>query len=136
MDQTKSVPVGKSARNNTKVNRSILLAVSAVAIGALSIAGAGAADQHDPYSASVRFSDLNIHTPEGIATLYRRIRRAAEAVCRPYEIRELAQETGARICFDDAVANAVKSVNLPSLTAYANTERGHASQIVVAARSK
>ena len=133
MDQTKRVPVGKVASNNTKVNRSILLAVSAVAIGALSIAGAGAADQH---STSVRFSDLNIHTPEGITTLYRRIRRAAEEVCRPYEIREFAQETGARICFDDAVANAVKSVNLPSLTAYANTQRGHASQIVVAARSK
>jgi UrcA family protein len=136
MDQPKSVPVGKSARNNTKVNRSILLAVSAVAIGVLSIASAGAADQHDRYSTSVRFSDLNIHTPEGIATLYRRIRQAAEAVCRPYEIRELEQESGARICFDDAVANAVKSVNLPSLTAYVNTKRGHASQIVVAARSK
>jgi len=134
MDQAESVLVGKTPRNNTKVKCSILLA--AVAIGALSIASAGAAQQPDPNSTSVHFGDLNIHTPEGIATLFRRIRRAAQAVCGPYEIRDLMQASGARICFDDAVANAVKSVNMPSLTAYANTQRGHASQIVVATRSK
>jgi UrcA family protein len=134
MNQSKSVPVGEAARNNSNVNRSILLAVSAVAIGALIATSAGAASQHDPHSTSVHFADLNTHTPEGIAALYRRIRQAAEAVCLPYEIRQLAQASAARICFEDAVANAVKSVNLRSLTAYANTKRGHASQIVVAAR--
>jgi UrcA family protein len=136
MNQSKSVSVCEAATNNTNVNHSILLAVSAIAIGALSATSAGAANQHDPHSTSVHFADLNTHSPEGIAALYRRIRQAADEVCRPYEIRELEQESGARVCFEDAVAKAVKSVNLPSLTAYANTKRGHASQIVVAARGE
>ena len=134
MNQSKSVPVGEAARNNTNVNRSILLAVAAVAIGALIATSAGASSQDDPHSTSVHLADLDTHTPEGIAALYRRIRLAAEGVCGPHEIRQLAQERGWRICFEDAVANAVTSVNLRSLTAYANTKRGRASQIVVAAR--
>lgn len=120
--------------NLHKLNRSLFLAASAVAIGLLSIDHAGAANQPDRRSTVVHFGDLNTRSPEGIAALYQRIRQAAESVCKPYEMRDLVQLGAARVCFEDAVAKAVTSVNSPSLTAYANGKRGHAAPIVVASR--
>ena len=43
---------------------------------------ADAADPSEPRSSVVRYADLNTTSAEGTALLYRRIRSAAENVCR------------------------------------------------------
>jgi UrcA family protein len=119
-------------------NRSTLLAASVVLISIVNGAGASAAQPtpSDTLSKTVSFADLNTSTPEGVAAVYRRIRHAAESVCTPFESRELAQKSEWRECMDGAVDRAIKSVNLPSLTAYANAQSGKSPRIVVASRGK
>jgi UrcA family protein len=121
-----------------KINRSILLAASAVVIGIVNGGSASAAQPPVPgatLSRAVSFADLSTSTPEGVAALYRRIRQAAESVCTPFESREMALKSQWRECMDNGVSRAVKSVNLPSLTAYANGQRGNSPLIVVASRA-
>ena len=74
-----------------------------------------------PPSVTVRYHDLNLNNPEGIATLYKRIHDAAIEVCKPLKGPLVAD----RIfwitwdeCFDPAIANAVKAVNNENLSAY------------------
>lgn len=50
--------------NMHKINRSLFLAASAVAIGFLSVGSAGAANQPDRRSTVVHFADLNTSSPE------------------------------------------------------------------------
>lgn len=57
----------------------MMKAVSILGVAAV-LAATGAAAEHQPYR-SVGFSDLNLQTPTGVATLERRIERAAQALC-------------------------------------------------------
>ena len=88
--------------------------------GALVSAPLACADPGAPTpSRTVRFDDLRLSTPEGVQTLYGRIRNAAAAVCGPHEI------TGTRIvsqawkdCVSWAIHDAVLKLNQPPLTDY------------------
>ena len=66
----------------------------------------------------VRYHDLNLGNPEGVASLYGRIRGSAAAVCRSLESRELAREARWNDCVSRAVANAVNAVHNRGLSAY------------------
>jgi UrcA family protein len=81
------------------------------------IATAAASGEAAP-SVTVRYHDLNLNNPEGIAALYGRIRGAAGDVCRPLESRELARTSLWNACFNHAVADAVKAVHNRTLSAY------------------
>ncbi len=75
----------------------------------------------EPPSVTVRYHDLNLNNPEGIATLYKRIHTAAIEVCKPEEGPQLVNRlfwTAWNNCFSHAVANAVKAVHNEKLTAY------------------
>jgi UrcA family protein len=74
-----------------------------------------------PPSVTVRYYDLNLNNSEGVATLYKRIHRAAIVVCRPVEGPQLVNRvfwTAWNECFNHAIASAVKGVNNEKLSAY------------------
>ena len=68
-------------------------------------------------SVTVRYYDLNLDTPEDVASLYGRIRAAAIDVCTQSEgslrINRVYWE-----CVAHAIANAVKDVHNEKLSAY------------------
>ena len=82
------------------------------AIGA--VGSAHAASPESP-ALTVRYSDLNLSTEQGSLALYGRIVAAAHQVCAPDDIRDLRAMAGARVCREQAIAQAVRDVNSPML---------------------
>jgi UrcA family protein len=77
---------------------------------------------------TVRFDDLNLEQPRGVAALYRRVRHAAEQVCgEPQRPGEAIISADWRACVAQAVERAVVAVDRPALTAYhrEHTTTGH-----------
>jgi UrcA family protein len=66
----------------------------------------------------VNYSDLNLSSPAGAVTLYKRISHAAHVVC--YLPLQSNDETGARhrACVNAAMKRGVNEVNAPELTRY------------------
>jgi UrcA family protein len=98
---------------------------------ALALAAAAApARAHDfdkPQTRIVHFGDLDLSAPDGVKTLYARIRTAARAVCAEYESADspyLARSF--RTCVARAIRSAVVSVDRPELAAYYAEHAGHA----------
>jgi len=94
----------------------VLAVLSSLLITEPATAAAGAGEAAP--SVTVKYHDLNLNSPEGIASLYRRIRGAADQVCYPLESRELARKALSDECFNHAVADAVKAVHNRTLSAY------------------
>lgn len=94
--------------------RRALLAVAMASI--CTIANAGSPEQST--QRTVRFADLDLSRPAGIAVLYQRIRVAAREVCQPFSERDLMLLTDARSCFRDAIDHAVDDVHSPALSRY------------------
>jgi UrcA family protein len=78
------------------------------------------AESNDPQpdSVTVQYHRADLDTPQGVATLYRRIRAAAATVCRPLESNVLERTLLHDECFSHAVANAVRTVHNARLNAY------------------
>jgi len=68
-------------------------------------------------SVVVRYADLNLANPEGIQTLYQRIRMAARVVCGGSESRSVQALHLASQCRERAIDDAVSKVNNRILTA-------------------
>ena len=79
--------------------------------------GANAAQPQPPQTAAVRYHAVNLTNPGQAQELYRRIKFAARSVCPQYAVPDLEHVLILRACIDDAVDNAVESVDHPSLTA-------------------
>jgi UrcA family protein len=72
-------------------------------------------------SKTVRYHDLNLNSPEGIASLYERIQAAALDVCKSAEgpwRHGLESRNEWNQCVNHAVADAVRSVHNEKLSAY------------------
>jgi UrcA family protein len=72
-------------------------------------------------SITVRYHDLNLSSPEGVAALYRRIHTAAVDVCKQAEGPQLVNRifwNEWNDCVAYAVANAVQAVHNEKLSAY------------------
>jgi len=94
-----------------------LFAIGGAAIGGTALASepTTAATTHQTVTYPVRYSDLDVSTPQGAKTLYLRIRYAAETLC------ESAATWGKKegeACVQKAVNDAVARVNAPLLTQY------------------
>jgi UrcA family protein len=76
-----------------------------------------AADAADVPKTIVKYADLDVSTSQGAATLYSRIRFAAETVCLPVDQRNLAAMFRRKQCVQQAIAGAVAKVNQPALSA-------------------
>ena len=72
----------------------------------------------EPPSRTVSYTELDLARPAADEKLYRRIKAAAQEVCRGLEGRELAKMRPHRDCVDSAVGRAVAQVNHPKFTAY------------------
>lgn len=100
-----------------------LAACLAAAGGALP---ARAALPEQASSVRVAYGDLNLATPEGSRELYARIASAAREVCGPVDPGNLESLAAANDCKARAIAQAVRDVHSPNLTATfaANVKRG------------
>jgi UrcA family protein len=70
---------------------------------------------------TVRYYDLNLNSPEGVASLYGRIHAAALDVCKQAEGAQLVNHvfwSEWNKCVAHAVANAVKAVHNEKLSTY------------------
>lgn len=100
------------------------------------VLGAPAAMADEPVRAeTVRFSDLNVETPEGIKALYGRIHQAAKKVCDEHDTDPFRGAIE-QACFQKSEQAAVKRLNVPKLTAFYNdrVQRKAVSPQLVAAR--
>jgi UrcA family protein len=77
---------------------------------------------------TVKYADLDLSNKAGIAVLYQRIEAAAFHVCGSVESRELAQRGRAKTCQDQAISQAVASINKHLLTAEHLAKTGQAQQ--------
>ena len=66
----------------------------------------------------IKFEDLNLATTAGVDVLYKRIHSAAQRVCAQPQ-PQLGAAVAVAKCNKEAVARAVKEINLPALTAFA-----------------
>jgi UrcA family protein len=96
---------------STVISKFALAIVGVVA----SVASFAATSSVDSPSVSVRYDDLNLATPVGVDTLYRRISSAARDVCPDIYSRDLHIVLAAQRCQAAAIARAVSQVNNPGL---------------------
>jgi UrcA family protein len=106
------------------------MAISAAVVGLFITldcrAAAGAQIGADGYPAvTVSYGDLNLSTPEGALTLYRRIAKAANQVCggNP-DIRDPLAVRLSRLCRQAAMTRAVQAVGNARLAALLATGGG------------
>jgi UrcA family protein len=84
------------------------------------IANAGSPEQST--QRTVRFADLDLSRPAGVAVLYQRIRVAAWEVCQPLNERDLMLLAASRSCVRDAIDHAVDDVHSLTLSRYHQTK--------------
>ena len=87
----------------------------------------GAGAQNIKESMDVRFVASDLHTPGGIANLYRRIRSAAKRVCHEPAMEEMERYRAFQHCVDLAVENAVEQAHSPELTALHRRKAPHSA---------
>lgn len=103
--------------HNTK--HFVFAAVAAVSLASVTVV-AHADSEVDAPTRTVHYSDLNLNTQAGVATLYNRIRNAAQLVCGNVDPRRLDEAASAKTCIDKAVFSSVTAVNNPKLTSEYN----------------
>jgi UrcA family protein len=97
------------------------------------LANAAQADEQVA-SRVVSLRDLNMNSPEGVAVLYARIKKAANEVCGQWDYLNLSH--GAQACINSAVYRAVAQVNSPMLTSLYNEKTGKANKKISLAQSR
>jgi UrcA family protein len=88
----------------------LILTLASLAAEAAMASSAG----KETTSVVVTFSDLNLHSPAGIAKLHSRISAAAHQVCGSADRHNLSAVSQVRACKSQAVARAMASVNVPA----------------------
>ena len=78
--------------------------------------GAAAAHAQDDHHTSVSTRDVDFNRPSDVHGLYNRIRVAADEVCTSQGPVDLNTAKAEKACMDEAVNDAVSSVNQPQLT--------------------
>ena len=67
----------------------------------------------------VRFNDLNLDQPRGLARLFNRVSSAADRVCGPRSFAGHYNKTADyESCYSDTVAHVVARIDRPAVTAY------------------
>jgi UrcA family protein len=91
-------------------------AAVALALSAAPAQAAPAADNPEVPAVHVRYSDLDLTTPEGARALYHRIVIAAHEVC-PADGLDLQHLMESQKCAEQAIARAVGELHNPQLSA-------------------
>lgn len=103
-----------------------LVATSLFSVLSLNLGAAlpAAADGFDAVTAIVKYRDLDVSRSPGAAALYGRIHAAAQKVCLPFEGRGVSDKTHMTACVKKAIADAVTTVNEPTLFAIYSAKTG------------
>lgn len=109
---------------------SVTVAFSALVLGFAAVCPA--ADSTDEPQATVKYADLNLSSPQGAASLYARIRVAADAVCRGLDGHDPTSMTLFSRCVHKAIADAVTKVDHPTLYAVYNAKNKSPKSIMLA----
>ena len=96
-----------------RLSAAVLSCAAALSFAAVPAAGA---ENFDAPQVKVSFGDLDVTNPQGAATLYRRIKVAAETVCSPYWATGFAARAEQYDCVRSAIADAVTTVDQPALS--------------------
>lgn len=122
---------------NTTITSAPLPSLVAAAIfGALALsfgALSNASDSPEAREVTVQYGDLNVSTSHGAATLYGRIRTAAEGVCSPLSHGDLSSKMHRDACVTQSIAAAVSKVNQGALFAVYNAKNAQPLPMIVAA---
>jgi UrcA family protein len=71
---------------------------------------------YEPVTRIVNYADLDLNNPRGVATLYQRIKAAANRVCDSNDSGSVDTMLQVRHCTKEAIAQAVQDVNSSGLT--------------------
>jgi UrcA family protein len=104
-----------------------------LATGAASVSTA--AEGSEFLQKTVKYADLNLSTSQGAAALYNRIRAAADEVCSPLNVDKLASKSRVAACVHKAIADAVTTVDQPTLTAVYTAKYRQPLPVMIAAQS-
>ena len=97
--------------------RSLIAAATAVGIATMSLFSISAQAGADAPQVTIPLERYDLSKQSGADLLYVRLQRAAREVCRPLESRELSFKRLHEQCFENALQNAVASVDNVKLTA-------------------
>ena len=96
-----------------------LLPLAAIAVSGMAASGiAAAGTSRERLSVVVHYGDLNLNSQAGVASLYKRIRNAAQSVCSPLDTRILGLHDAYDQCVAEAANNAVTAVGNPDLSGF------------------
>jgi len=85
---------------------------------ALAVSGIATAAMPKAEGVVVHFGDLNLNSEAGVASLYKRIRNAAESVCSPLDYGILGLRGAYGDCVKEATNNGVAAVANPNLSQF------------------
>ena len=118
---------------NTSTQVSRILAATIFAALTCSIGTVSfASESSDPLLEKVNYSDLNVSSTAGAATLYNRLRVAAARVCHPLNNRDFASQKLLAACVHKALSDAVNEVNQPALFTIYDAKTGTSKPIMLA----
>jgi UrcA family protein len=126
---TEEIIMNSSVKTATRLPLAFTAAMLLACVWAASTAFAG----EQVRSETVKFTDLNVNTSQGVQALYGRIHAAAWRVCSNNSADPLFQHA-ARDCARSAEAKAIGTVNLPQLTAFYRMKTGDQTQPLSASR--
>jgi UrcA family protein len=109
--------------SSRRITRLVVAAIIATVAGVPASFAQVASNDSDAQSVTVKYSDLNLATPEGSRTLYHRLVVAARSVCpvvgHPTELR---RNRDVQRCISASVQTAVKQVRNPQLAQLAESQ--------------
>lgn len=114
----------------TPTHRTLLLLSTLLLAGGVAQAAdtRTAAVSTDVANTTVSYGDLNLASQSGVATLYKRLARAADRVCGEHEARSPRAHADFRECRAASLNRAVRQIGHPGVLAL------HATRQAVAAR--
>jgi UrcA family protein len=117
-------------KTSTQLTR--ILAGTLFAALTCSIATMVLASGSDAFQVKVKYGDLNVSSESGAATLYSRIRNAAESVCRQFNSADLGARKLFAACVHKAISDAVNDVDQPALFTIYNAKTQASKPIMLA----
>jgi UrcA family protein len=101
---------------NAIIAKSIVAISLAAALTGYSVSAGAIASAVQVPTVTIRYDELDLAKPQGVEALYTRIEGAARRVCRADSSPHL-RDMNRKDCHQDAVARAVKQIDLSTLTA-------------------
>jgi UrcA family protein len=116
-------------------SRFLSLALSTLILGSACVSTSAFAESNDIPSVTVQYADLNLSGAAGAKAMLQRIHQAASAVCGAQPDSKIDQ--AARLhdqCVNQAIAGAVRQLDIPMVTALSRGHRGAAPTALASTR--